>query len=88
MHSLTNLTHKRESQTRKKTARVCWWKEGHHKPTKRNKTQTIYKHTHIMHSLTNLTHKRESRTRKKMARVCCWKEGHQKPAKRNKTDNL
>ena len=47
----------------------------HHKSAKRNKTQTIYKHTHIMHSLINLTHKRESRTRKKTARVLLLEGG-------------
>ena len=52
MHSLINLTHKRESQTRKKTARVCCWKEGHHKPTKRNKTQTILTHKKDHHKPT------------------------------------
>ena len=45
MHSLINLTHTRESRTRKKTARVCCWTKGHHKPTKRNKTQTIITHS-------------------------------------------
>ena len=62
--------------------------KGHHKPTKGNKTQTIYKGTHIMHSLIDLTHKRESQTRKKKTRVCCWREGHHKPAKRNKTQTI
>ena len=44
MHSLINLTHTRKSGTRKKTARVSCLKKGHHKPTKRNKTQTIITH--------------------------------------------
>jgi len=44
MHSLINLSHTRESRTRKKTARVWCWKESNHKPTKRNKTQTMITH--------------------------------------------
>ena len=42
MHFLITLKHERG----RKKARTCYWKKDHHKPAKRNKRQTIYKHSH------------------------------------------